>query len=262
MDNLFFTALICYLSYSIVREKAKKCRIIVASIIGTIGALFYPFISSNFIFLYKLILFVVMCLILYLKLPKFFLHGMVFLLSTSIVGGIQFILAYTIYGNLNDALRLPISQLPLSVFFLPPLILFLVAKKLFFYINAHRLKQNYIYDMKLSIGNKSKELRGLIDTGNNVRSKNDVVFINDLIALELLGFEFFSVKEADKASSMIIHTATGNKKIFLLPGKIELYLSEDEHIFMDVQVGIGEIKPSSEFEVILPLSILGKEKVA
>ncbi len=261
LDNFTFTALICYLSYKIMREKVRMVRIVVASIVGTVCAVFYPFIKNTvIIIIFKCALCIVMCIILYFRLSKPFLHSAVFLLSTCIVGGVQFMIAFMAYGNAYDALRLPISELPLSLFFIPPVILYFTAKKIMKKINEHRLKQNYIYEFKLTVGNKSSTIRGLIDTGNSVKAHNDVVFINRLVALDLWGLEYFGLLEGEAASTTDIHTVSGNKKILLFPGKIELYLASDEHINMDVQVGIGDIKRSSEYEAILPLSILGKEK--
>ena len=168
-------------------------------------------------------------------------------------------IGFVVYGNASAALRLPVSELPLSIFFLPPIILFVILRKVFSVINAHRLRQNYSYDVKLTVYDKSLVLKGLIDTGNTVKAEKDVIFIGRLTALELLGAGYLNLlgNEANRAT---IYTASGSKKIILLPAKIELYLSKDEHIFMDVQVGISDIKLNGEYEAILPLSILGKEK--
>ena len=169
-------------------------------------------------------------------------------------------IAFLVHGNAFDALRLPVSDLPLSVFFLTSLSIFLCAKKLMKGINAHRTERNFIYDMKLTVRDKSKILRGLVDTGNTVRAERDVIFISSSAALDMMGMEFAKFLTEKNASSIIVHTAIGDKKIILLPGQIELYLAEDEHIFIDVQVGIGNIKNNNEYEAILPLSVLDKEK--
>ena len=262
LDNFVFTALICYLSYKILREKVRRIRCIAASTIGTACALVYPFIkSAALVIVFKVALYIVMCLILYIRLHSFFKRALTFLLATALIGGVQFMIGFIVHGDASAALRLPISELPLSIFFIPPIIMFLISKKVLGKINAHRLKQNYIYDIKLTIGSNSIKLRGLLDTGNSVRAEKDVIFVNKLTALDLLGGEYLTFMSGDKcAASTVVHTASGSKKIILLPGTIELYSGEDEHIFMDVQVGISDIKLNGEYEAILPLSILGKEK--
>ncbi|MCH5164648.1 MAG: sigma-E processing peptidase SpoIIGA, partial [Clostridiales bacterium] len=223
LDNFIFTALICYLSYNILREKVRRFRCVAASTVGTACAIIYPFIkNAAFVIIFKVALYIVMCLILYVKLPNFFKRALSFLLATALIGGVQFMIGFIVHGNASAALRLPISELPISIFFIPPILMFFVCKQVLSKINAHRLKQNYIYDIKLTVGDKSLKLRGLLDTGNNVRAGRDVVFVNKLIALDLLGGEYLTFMSGDKAvSSTVVHTASGSKKIILLPGTIE-----------------------------------------
>lgn len=260
MDNIIFTLLICYISYKLMRQNAKKGRCIVATVVGTVVAVFYPFVKSTFAALaIKVGLCCIMCVILYIKLPKFFLRSAVFLLSTALVGGVQFMLGFVVYGDAVKALTYPISELPLSLFFIPPFILFFVGRKLLEKLNIHRVQENYIYEVSLNAEGNSVKLRGLIDTGNSVKAERDVVFISTATALELLGSSFFKFMTS-KNNSMVIHTASGNKKIILFDAKMQLYLSQDEHIFMDVQVGIGDVK-HRDYEAILPISVLGKERI-
>ncbi|MBE5731359.1 MAG: hypothetical protein E7350_05395 [Clostridiales bacterium] len=260
LDNFVFTLLICYISYKIMREGARIGRCLSATAVATAVAVFYPFIKSTFwAVAVKIGLCGLMCVILYIKLPKFFLRSSVFLLSTALVGGVQFMLGFAVYGDACKALTHPISELPLSLFFIPPIILFFIAGKILARLNAHRLRQNYIYEIRLHTGQNSIKIRGLIDTGNSVKAERDVVFINSVTALELLGSRFFNVL-TEKDNSMDIHTASGNKKIILFDAKMQLYLSKDEHIFMDVQVGISDVK-HRDYEAILPLSVLGKERI-
>ncbi|MBR2971208.1 MAG: sigma-E processing peptidase SpoIIGA [Clostridia bacterium] len=260
LDNFVFTLLICYISYKIMRESAKMGRCIVATVVGTAIAVLYPFVKNMFwAVAVKVGLYCLMCVILYIKLPKFFLRSSVFLLSTALVGGVQFMLGFAVYGDAVKALTYPISELPLSLFFMPPLILFLVGRTILARLNAHRLRQNFIYEVRLNTGENSIRVRALVDTGNSVKAKRDVVFVSSVTALELLGSSFLKVVTR-KGNSMVIHTASGNKKIVLFDAKMELYLSKDEHIFMDVQVGISDIK-HCDYEAILPLSVLGKERI-
>ncbi len=259
VDNLIFTALICCISYWIMRERIKKLRTFAASLIGTICAVGYPFVKNDFAVIgFKVALFFVMCAVLYIKGPKPILHSASFLLSTAMVGGAQFMAGFIYFGNASIALRVPISNIPLGLFLLVPAVVFFAVKKLFGKINAHRLKRNYIYDIKLTIGDKEAKLKALIDTGNSVKAERDVMFISKLTAIDILQSDYISL--IDRSPSITVHTAAGDKKIILLSGKIELYLSEDEHIFMDVQVGIGDIR-KGEYEAILPLNILNKERV-
>ena len=253
-DNFIFTALICYLSYKLLKERARWGRIIVASIAATACAVAYPFVrGAVWVILFKLALMIVMCVILYIKLRSFFVHSLCFLVATAIMGGIQFMIGFAVYGDVSAALKLPVSELPLCIFFLPPIALFALSKKIFSVVNEHRLKQNYLYDIKLTVGDKTVALRALLDTGNNVKADKDVVFIGKLTAMELLGLDYFKMNNA--AASIDVATAAGNKKIMLIPAGMELYSAEDEHIFIDVQVGIGDIKTNGEYEAILPLSV-------
>lgn len=257
-DNFAFTFVICALSYKILREKVRRIRCVLASALGTACAVVYPFIyNAALVVVFKIALSIAMCLILFLKQKKLLLHSAVFFISTAIIGGVQFMIGYMVHGNVYAALRFPISELPLSLFFVPPLIMYLIIRRAFASLNAHRLKSNYIYELKLTLAGKSKMMRGLVDTGNMVKDERDVVFINRVTALDILGGEYFKCLRG--GSTLSVMTAAGSKKIVLLPGKIELYCGKDEHIIIDVQVGIGEIKSSGEYEALLPLSILVKE---
>ncbi|MBR2967585.1 MAG: sigma-E processing peptidase SpoIIGA [Clostridia bacterium] len=261
LDNFVFTYLIANLSYRIVREKPKILRCIIASIVGTACAVFYPFVKDAVVvIIIKISLLSVMSFILYIKLPKFFVRVGAFLVCTAVFGGIQFMLGYLVYGDAQSALSLPISDLPLSVFFLTPIGLWLVARRLFAIINSYRIRKNYIYDLKLSSGENSVMIKGLIDTGNTVKDSKSVIFINAITAIELFGIDYLTLRNKDNSFINVL-TATGKKEINLFPAKIELYLAKDEHIFMDVQVGISNVCLGAEYQAILPLSVLEKEKI-
>ena len=261
LDNFSFTYLIASLSYRLIREKPKIFRCVVASILGTVCAVFYPFIKNSFaIIAIKVLLLGVMGLILYYKTTKFFVRIGAFLLCTAVIGGVMFMVGYLVFGDVQAALSLPISDLPMSVFVLTPICLSFAVKRLFIVINSYRIRKNYIFDLRLSSGEKSVMLKGLIDTGNSICADKCVIFISAITAIELFGASFLTRREGCE-SSIIIMTATGEKEISLYPAKIELYLAKDEHIFMDVQVGIANVSLRTEYQAILPLSVLEKEKV-
>ncbi len=258
LDNFFFTYLICVLSFKVLREKPIYFRSVIASVVGTICAVFYPFIKKWWITLiFKAALFFVMCLILYIKQGKYFRHSVAFLSCTAVVGGMQFIIGYIFYGDAISALIYPIGDVPISIFFIAPLLIYFSFRRMLYNLNLHRLKQNYIYQIRLTSNGNSISTKGLIDTGNEVKADKKVVFMNSITALEWLKGEFIKVLKSHE--SMTIRTAAGERKIILFPARAELYLSKDEHIFIDVQVGISDIKTNGEYKVILPLNILEKE---
>ena len=104
-DNFFLTYLIAQLSYKIGGVYAKKRRSVIAASLGTAVALVYPLIKNNFaLFAVKAALYAAMCAILYTGKNKPIM-ALVFLCVTAVFGGIIFLVSFTVFGNVEQAVR-------------------------------------------------------------------------------------------------------------------------------------------------------------
>lgn len=114
IDNLLFTSMICFASYVLIKQKPVYLRIAIASVVGTIVAIFYPFVQNIvLLILIKILLCLTETVILFRKHKV--LGCLSFLCCTFALGGAQFCIGYAYFGSVEAALTLPISDLPLSL---------------------------------------------------------------------------------------------------------------------------------------------------
>ena len=250
IDNMLFTSIICYMSYVLLREKPKIRRIVVASFVGTIVAVFYPFVSNTVLLIaIKVLLCLTETVILH---PKDKLLGCFsFLCCTFALGGTQFCIGYIYYGSVQAALKLPVSDLPISVFVFPPFLIAVAGIKYLRKLRKRNALSGFRFVTELTVYGQKIKVDGMVDTGNGT---DGVVFLSSKKA-----FESFSpdvvIKMLNSDEYVTITTAVGTKKIAVSDCDLVLYSGKDEHIFTRAKVGIC---PLTE-EALLPLSVLYKE---
>lgn len=105
---------------------------------------------------------------------------------------------------------------------------------------------------ELTVYGQKVKIEGMVDTGNAVE---DVIFISEKKAFEVFSPEVLIKMFASK-QSIIVTTASGNKKIAVSECVLVLYSGKDEHILSQAKVGIC---PLQGVEALLPLSVLYKE---
>lgn len=251
IDNLLFTSMICFASYVLIKQKPVYLRIAIASVVGTIVAIFYPFVQNIvLLILIKILLCLTETVILFRKHKV--LGCLSFLCCTFALGGAQFCIGYAYFGSVEAALTLPISDLPLSLLVFPPFVLTAVGVKFISKLRKKNSLDGFRFVTELTVYGQKVKIEGMVDTGNAVE---DVIFLSEKKAFEVFSPEVLIKMFASK-QSIIVTTASGNKKIAVSECVLVLYSGKDEHILSQAKVGIC---PLQGVEALLPLSVLYKE---
>lgn len=174
IDNFMLTYLISEVSYKVGGVCAKKSRSIFAAAVGTAVALAYPFIKNDFaLFAVKAALFALMCIILYSGKKKKTLP-LVFLAVTAAFGGAVFFAGFIFCGNAERALRGLYDFSP-GIIIASGFIVYKTIWKIKLALNRRRSVENFICDVKITIGGKSSNAKGLIDSGNCLFDKKSTL---------------------------------------------------------------------------------------
>ncbi len=255
-DNFTLTYLIAALSYRICLKRVRKLRACVCAIVGTVVAVFYPFISSNALLTaIKFALWAVLTLILFAKTPKPIAGGGVFMAVTLLFGGALFALSVTLTGDVDTALRTSVSSVPLSAIIVCGWLVYLIAKRVAVSFNRTRIVNGYSYRFSVTVGEKSKKLIGFMDSGN--------VLFDNASGLPVIVLSLSAAKELIDENALVrtrtlkVQTLTNSGKIMLVrPDKFVLYLSEDKNIFSDVMLGVSGESDFSGTDALLSPALI------
>ncbi len=248
LDNFIITFYIVKCVYFIIRRKEKLWRALLGSAVGTVVAVFYPFITSTVLsLLIKLMLYCILSTIFFAGKEQFFLASGLFLLVTVCFGGIVFALSFITSGNVIDALTKNYYSFPLSI-----VILGVVLGYKFFKIiskDLGKMSQKFKYgsEFLITIDGKSIKMQGFIDTGNTAIdsvSGLPIVLMSIRSLLKVISREkLIKVLSGNCGYSSEIITATGREKIPLIkPEKFVLYLDGQANRIVEVMIGVSIAK--------------------
>ncbi len=275
-DNFLISYCLGSLSYRLSMVKKSRVRLAIASAIGTLVALFYPFIRNPILLIStKITLWILLSAILFWGKSKFFRGGLIFLLLTFLFGGIVFGISYFLTGSIDNALLCD-GTVPFSVIVVCVYLGNLTIKKLSSVIRARCDAENFIYEFSLKIFGKTKRLRGFLDTGNRLYDEKEGLpivvvglntaqsfFSDEQVRLFLLG----KGDRIQENARYISFSALGksDKKILLLkPEQFLLYFEDKNNIFYDVTIGVlpASIRDGTHYDAILHPALLNGGKNA
>ena len=181
LDNFVIDYIILYLTLFSLKQKISHLNLILSSIIGTLFAVFMPFITLSSIALFFIKLGVGLIMILFIskkELKWITLNYFLFLSYTFLMGGLCFGLIYLLFGTISlNGIIMYQFQMPIGLIFLVLFIYFLFIKKLV----AHKRKfGTYTYAVEIYKEDKSMHLVGFLDTGNQMydKSGNPILIIS------------------------------------------------------------------------------------
>lgn len=161
------TYLIAQLSYKIGGLRPARARSVSAAAVGTAVAVCYPFIKNDLLlFIVKTVLYIVLCMILYLGKKKKYLP-FVFLAVTAGVGGAVFFIGFAICGNVEAAMRGAYD-------FSPGLIIagggcvYALAVRIKMRLTRKVTLKNFICNVTIFLRDLKICVKGIIDSGNCV----------------------------------------------------------------------------------------------
>jgi len=182
IDNLIIDYILLSLLSVTFKDDFKKRSMLVSSLIGTISAIFLPYLTKYnlLLTLYKILTAMIMILVLkkYKTYRKYFLYLIVFILYTFLFGGIgigilnTFNIDYTINGLLLYSCEFPVS-LFIVIFWLGSWLL----KKVVICLNQQLKFNKYLYKIQLSDKGNIIEGVGFYDSGNTIKRDGRAVSI-------------------------------------------------------------------------------------
>lgn len=272
IDNLIITALICMLSYRILKVSVGKLRILSVSILGTAASVFYPFLKLHFLILLliKIALSLVLSFILFYKKYNFFKGLITFLLVTFMYGGIIFAIGYVMFGDIVKALTYPICEFPISLLILTALIIFLIFRKIILKFNKLKDINGLLYEIEVTLFGKQNKMMGFLDTGNrlydgksgvpivivNIKKLLDI-FTEDQMKLIMLG----NGEKLGQNAHYIRYNTLGkkeNKILIIKPDKFVLYFKDNVNTLYDVMLGLSfnKFQDVTKYDAILHPAII------
>ena len=142
-------------------------RSVFAASLGTAVALVYPLIKNNFaLFAVKAALYAAMCAILYIGKNKPIM-ALVFLCVTAAFGGIIFLVSFTVFGNVEEAVRGGGEFSPGAIIFLG-WVIYKIAWKCAVKRKRKKFDEQRVVDVALCICGTDISVKGLVDSGNRL----------------------------------------------------------------------------------------------
>jgi len=259
-DNYLMTYLIAKLACASLKISVTKKRLHLACVIGTLGAVCYPFVKSIILtVLFKVALWLVLSIILFYKKPRFFVSSLVFLLVTATVAGIVLMLTLSSAGQAKYEYFLSIYGVPAAIIVLPALFALWVLKKLVLKINRVIDARHLEYDAQFGYCGAVGSVRCFLDTGNRLideRSGLPIVVMGADKFFATLSIE--ALNRYIQEGRQLIYSAVGGtaKMTLIKPEYFRLYSERGENIFIDVMIGIVMGKLHGGYDAILPPSVI------
>jgi hypothetical protein len=234
--------------------QTRWLTLVIVSTIGTVGAIFYPFIllPNSWFLVAKLSFGVALGTMLTFKQRRKLLGILVFFVITFLLGGAIFALNYLIFSNLTLALINPVAPLPMGVISLAGVIFYFMIKKLF--NKLYKFKETARYESKtiVTLMGKDFKLNGFIDSGNKLFFKGQpVALLSKNIIQKETGMDIQNSKDFMK-----IKTIAGQTKIPIINAtKIVLYSGTSMNIIYNIPIGLTE-NEFKGFDILLPPAVL------
>lgn len=251
LDNFVLTYMLGALTHFVMKSKQPKIRLIIGSAIGTIVAVFYPFISKTFwLVSTKIALFLALSAIFFAKNGRIFISGLVFLGLTLLFGGAVFGVSLMCYGSIPLAVQMQ-TPVPVSAIILSAILVYFSVKKVANTVRKIRDASDNIYRYSLKILGKTLTGKGFLDTGNRLydersglpiivlTAKKFISILTDEQAYLLVSGQGEKIQKGARYIS-IETVGGGNRKILLLNAdEFILYLPDQENIMCMVRVGVS-----------------------
>lgn len=260
-NTLFDFALLC-LSFLLCKTKIVWWKMLISACAGGIFAVFFPLICLPEILLslLKITVGFLLCLIAFppIKTKKdggrYALNVGVFFFLTFVYGGALTALFSAVFPK-----KTPIFLVAFSFAFLSMLTLLIVKK-----IYEKRAVFRYIYPCKIAYNKRAFSVLGYMDSGNLARKNGvPVCFLSPDIFYDLFG-EIILFNEEVKmdesrgqvCNEMAITTMSGEKKVRLFKGEIEVCISAEKTLKKQVYFCPSNNMINREYKVLLNAGII------
>ena len=268
IENFLVTYLIEMIVYSFIKQKKSKIRIVISCLFASLIALLYPLLKLQtwLLFLLKILIGFIISIIAYkgkdLKNQLFFY--VMFLITTSIYGGINLFIYFAIYGNFESSKKLPTVLIVVSLLFIT-YFLKQCQKKLY----AKKNINNFMYDIEIQNNNEIIKTVAYLDTGNILQdtvSQNPVILVNykmfekinkNFTLHNLLAKKFDGLKDGHY---ILVKTATSNSQILAFSvDELKIHIGENVKTFHNPTFALSKVKITGfDCDVILNSKLIGE----
>ena len=237
LENILMNYIIVFATGVVIKNECKKLRLLIASVIGAIYTIVMYLeiipIYSNFIM--KFILSIVITYIAFNQkyIKKLIKNLIIFYLVSFVFGGCVFALMYFLKPQMAQIRNgVFVGAYPLKIALVGGIISFIIIQISFKLVKSKLSKKDMIYDIEVTLDNKSAKIKALLDTGN-------------LLKDPITGYPVIVVEKASLRKIIPSNILNNSEKI--IGGDISELICDSEFS-----------KTISRFRVI-PFSSLGKQ---
>ena len=263
IDNLIINYLLLSLVVFTRKSNIKKTKLWFGSVVGTIFALICPLIQINSILLFmgKLMVGVIISLFISrLAIRDVLISYILFISYTFLMGGVcYFILIALDIPVTSSGVLIYSFDIPVSIIILIVYVYYLIVRRL---VRYRRNILNYMYEVTIYKGDKTMELCGFLDTGNQIYDEYGmpvvVISLNSFLRIypeiSLLRVATNNVNNSDISDSkyLTISTANSTSKILVFRvDKLKVLVDKDTKEYKDVTVGVSNSDFNQNFDCIL-----------
>lgn len=236
LDNFVLTFLAGTVAARLCHSRVNVFRAVGASTLGTVVAVFYPYLHCGFWLQLglKIALWLVLSIIMYVKTPRFAVSSLLFLVLTFAFGGASYALGYLLFQSADKANAF-CEKFPLFLTIGCGTLVYLAARFAIKRLRLVRARAPYNYGAVVEVFGKKMTFEAFLDTGNCVFDErtNLPVIITDLKRFtdKLDGasaIEF--MKNADRLPTVTVNTPAGKSEIFIVkPSAVTVYTDRQPH---------------------------------
>lgn len=249
LENFFFDGALLCLALVASKAPLMRWRIVFAAACGGFFALIYPLLTmpSWCALTLKIAVGFLLCFLAFGRIKMKKDWG-----RYALSAGLFFALTFAFGGALTGLqTALDLTALPQFAIVFGFCVLCVAASVLIAKIYKKRRLHAYIYPCKVFAGDKMQELQGYFDSGNLASKKGlPVCFISPERFYDLFG-EKIAFCGGQVRDEMVIATMSGEKRIPLERGEIEMYITQGERVKKQVYFALGTNMIGREYQILL-----------
>ena len=264
-DNFLLTYLAGAAAARLLSKRESIVRLLIAATVGTVVAVFYPFIRASAwaLLAIKLALGAVLCAILYAKTRRPITSSLLFFGCTFAFGGASYALGLIIYSSAGKASEFS-SKYPLFLSLGAGGIVYLCVKYVSKKLLSSRARAPYEFGTEVEVFGEKLNFAAFLDTGNGViddKSGLPVVitdFARFTSKLHEDGTREF-LKSVDSLRRLDIVTAAGRASAYLIqPTSVTVYSDGQSHRINAILGVVGGGKFCASHEMLLGPALLSE----
>lgn len=255
INNFIIDLLLLKSTFLITGKRVKRLRLILSSSFASVFSLIFPLINlPNFLIILLKILLGILILVVacnFSSKKEAYIHLIVFILLTMFTGGG----IYFIYNFLGVSVN---SELVIATIFIPSFLLLKLIKGVINFVYRRKNIESCSYLVSLNIGGKKIEVKGFLDTGNNVYYQDDPVIVCNKKVVS----EFFKDASFYKCLKEIeILTVNGKSKNYVIKlDSFEVLTKGYDNIYNNVWLMISK-RNLIGTEVIIHPDLINKKEI-